>query len=394
MDKNRVCYLLRKNYPKAFGIRRTLQRIKVDRVQRHLLPDAYIEPCEKDPSRKKDTIRPYLEKWAGYLRPTVAEMEIVLAKAPRYQDRADLDEVRTDILFCRLAYGFIPSEYVGFSLENRLPEERKAFVSDVDTNVFGYSVNDISQVQSFLDKAEGYKRVKDHFRRDAVVVEKAKDYPAFASFAEKHPVFVKKAVFSSMGKGVELVEWSEQASSPRDYFDRLIRQGKFLLEERVIQSDVLAQMNASSVNTVRCMTFSTREGIVVPYCFFKAGRNGSFVDNAGLGGIVVGVQPETGICFTDGFTEYGERFIAHPETGIPFKGFAMPDWKGLIEQCTDIARQFPDMRYLSFDMAHTDQGWVVIEVNEVGQFIIPQTVMQRGIRQELWDWLDRMEKCI
>mgnify|MGYP000503160321 FL=1 len=51
------------------------------------------------------------------------------------------------MLFCRLAYGFIPSEYVGFELENKSPEQRKEFVSDIDTNVFGYSVNDIKELQ-------------------------------------------------------------------------------------------------------------------------------------------------------------------------------------------------------------------------------------------------------
>lgn len=76
-----------------------------------------------------------MAKWEGYLRPAVKEMEDILEKAPIYKDRQDKDYLRTDMLFCRLAYGFIPSEYVGFELENKSPEQRKEFVSDIDTNV-------------------------------------------------------------------------------------------------------------------------------------------------------------------------------------------------------------------------------------------------------------------
>ena len=51
------------------------------------------------------------------------------------------------------------------------------------------------------------------------------------------------------------------------------------------------------------------------------------------------------------------------------------------------------MKYLSFDMAYTkDEEWVVIEINEVGQFIIPQIVFQRGIKKELWDYFATIEK--
>ena len=50
------------------------------------------------------------------------------------------------------------------------------------------------------------------------------------------------------------------------------------------------------------------------------------------------------------------------------------------------------MGYLSWDLAYTDSGWVVIEVNEVGQFIGPQMTMKKGIKKELWSYLERMQK--
>ena len=394
MTKSEVANFIRSRYPKALGIRKKLQSIKIKRLKLHYLNNKEIEICEKCPDRKEEVISPYLEKWKTYLKPTIKEMEEYLTKAPGYQGREDIEKIRTDILFCRLAYGFIPSEYISFKLEHKSPQERRKYMSDVNTLVFGYSVNDIKELQSIIDKGQSYKQFAKYFKRDAVVVHKEKDFTAFHTFVQNHPVFVQKRTNSAMGHNIDLVDIRTIKESEHEYFNKLIRIQKHLLEERVVQHEDMSVLNASSVNTVRCMTFYSKDGVVIPYCFLKAGRNGSFVDNAGSGGIVVGVIPETGVCGTDGFTEYGERFVAHPESGIVFKGFQIPKWNEMIELCKTIALEHPDTKYLSFDMAYTDKGWLVIEVNGIGQFIIPQIVWQRGIKEEVNRYLVDMEKVV
>ena len=41
------------------------------------------------------------------------------------------------------------------------------------------------------------------------------------------------------------------------------------------------------------------------------------------------------------------------------------------------------MGYLSWDIAHTDSGWKVVEVNEVGQFVGAQLVSGKGLKEEV-----------
>lgn len=41
------------------------------------------------------------------------------------------------------------------------------------------------------------------------------------------------------------------------------------------------------------------------------------------------------------------------------------------------------VRYIGWDLAHTDQGWVVIEGNCSGQMIGPQIVFQRGFKEDI-----------
>lgn len=394
MNKSRLCYILRSRYPKSLGIRKSLQRLKVKRLYNHVLPKQEIVVCEQNPSKKEEVIRPYLSKWEKYLRPAVIEMEDILSNGPLYRNRDDKDQIRTDMMFCRLAYGFIPSEYVSFELENKTPSERKEYVSDIDMNVFGYSVNDITVLQSILDKGDSYYRFKDYFKRDAIVIEKAKDFSAFHVFVKKHPVFVKKVVFSSMGRGIELVDIKKKQKSEREYFEELIRSGKYLLEECVIQGAEMEKFNPSSVNTVRCFTFKTDCGIEVPWSFMRTGRNGSFVDNGGSGGLVIGIDPKTGRVSTDGYDEYNDSYKKHPDTGIVFVGSKIPAWDDLISLCTTAAAKVEGIGYLAWDLAFTEDGWIVIEVNEVGQFIGPQMTMKKGIKAELEEYSKRMTKVI
>ena len=306
----------------------------------------------------------------------------------------DSNTIQTDILFCRLAYGFIPSEYIAFDFVDKKPDERRQFCSDLDTNVFGYTVNNIVEVQKILNKASSANKYQKLLKRDYLIISNKTEFESFHSFVSNHQVFVKKKVFSSMGKGVELIDIKDIANSEADYFEKLISSGTWLLEERVIQRKEMGCFNESSVNTVRCMTFKTRDGIVVPYCFMRTGRNGAFVDNGGSGGLLMGIDVTNGVVDTDALDEYGVKYETHPDSGIAFKGFVIPEWGELLAICKNAAEKEKDMGYLSWDMAYCDQGWVVIEVNEVGQFIGPQMVYQKGIKKELWQYLDHMVKCI
>ena len=45
-------------------------------------------------------------------------------------------------------------------------------------------------------------------------------------------------------------------------------------------------------------------------------------------------------------------------------------------------------------MAHTDDGWKVIEVNEVGQFVGAQLISGRGLKKELEAYKKQLKKFI
>ena len=299
--------------------------------------------------------------------------------AERRNDRA----LKEDMLFCKLAYGFSPDDFFCYELEGKTADQRRQYVSDGELMEYVYRMNDRIDIALFNDKANTYKRFGKYYHRDAVVVAAPDDYRNFRDFAEKHGVFVKKKVNEAMGRTVELIDFRKEGSDPESLFADLISSGKYLIEERIIQDPETAVFNESSVNTVRCITFLTSKGVQIPYCFMKCGRKGSFVDNGGAGGILIGIDLNTGKLNTDGFDEYHTRYPVHPDSKVAFNGYQLPRFEETLALCRELSAQSPSVRYIGWDFAFTGGKWVVVEGNGMSQLVVPQLVYERGIKQEV-----------
>lgn len=162
-----------------------------------------------------------------------------------------------------------------------------------------------------------------------------------------------------------------------------------IFESLVRQTEQFAAFNASSVNTVRFMTALYPDGSAkVIATFIKIGRAGRCVDNAGGGGNVdVCVDVATGeiryaIQF-DGW-HHVQDIDAHPDSGNPLNGVVIENWESIKAEVIRFQQAFPYCKVAGWDIAITDAGPVVIEVNDfwdrTGQFFI-----RRGWRNEIRD---------
>ena len=61
-------------------------------------------------------------------------------------------------------------------------------------------------------------------------------------------------------------------------------------------------------------------------------------------------------------------YKTHPTTGVVFKGFVIPMWDKVLSMLGSAAARVPEMRYLSWDIAMTPTGPVLIEGNDEGGF--------------------------
>lgn len=162
-----------------------------------------------------------------------------------------------------------------------------------------------------------------------------------------------------------------------------------IFESVVHQTDQFAAFNASSVNTVRFMTALYPDGSAkVIATFMKIGRDGRCVDNAGGGGNVdVCVDVATGeiryaIRF-DGWRQVQDIDV-HPDSGNLLNGVVIENWESVKAEVTRFQQAFPYCKVAGWDIAITDEGPVVIEVNDfwdrTGQYFI-----RRGWRNEIRD---------
>lgn len=385
--------LLRNHCPNIRWLRKQMTIHKLKSYDRYVMPEEEIALGEQSFQEKKRLVDLYATRWPQYTQAVDKKIADIFLLAPLYAERTDKDFLSIDMRFCRFAYGFQPDEYEVYDLEHKDMAGRRAYISDIDRYRYVYRLNDIIDVGIYFDKYKTYQKFRPYYKREAVRIEAPGDFACFQEFILRYPSFVKKRVELSKGDSVALVDMADEKRSAREVFDALILQGRHILEARVIQGPAMNTLNSSSVNTIRVITLNTRHGIEPAFAFLKVGRNGSFVDNGGKGGLLSGIDMETGLIITDGFDEYGNRYAVHPDTQQQFCGFQLPEWPQAIALAKELSAQTPSVRYVGWDLAFTAEGWVVIEGNGGGQFIGPQIVFQRGVKSDIEAILHRVN-CI
>lgn len=292
-----------------------------------------------------------------------------------------------DLLWCRAAFGFSADEYFCYGFADKTEEERMAFLSEREAVCFSYQVNDLDAMRVFSDKGLTYGIFKDGYGREALALRSENDLPAFGLFLTRHPVFVVKPINGSCGRGVERIDGPACGKNAKELLFSLLSDGAVLAEEPIVQCGAPARFHPASVNTVRIITLGGRNGVGVAYAFLKTGRNGSFTDNGASGGIMAGIDAATGVIVTDGVDESGVRYERHPDTGAVFRGTALPEWQSLTALCASLAERIPEVRFIGWDAAYTDRGWVIVEANGQSELIGPQAVFCRGVRREIMTYL-------
>lgn len=173
-----------------------------------------------------------------------------------------------------------------------------------------------------------------------------------------------------------------------------------IFESQIHQTEQLAALNPTSVNTVRFMTTLYPDGEArIIATFIKIGRAGSCVDNAGAGGNVDAcVDTDTGelryAIRYDG--EHNHPDInEHPDSHVPVNGLTIENWDNIKQQVLKYQQALPYVKAAGWDIAITDNGPVVIEVNDFWDRL-GQLFLRRGWRMEIRDcykaWLKTNKK--
>jgi len=315
------------------------------------------------------------------------EKDIALFCSPsQQQDRAFLRRLKRDLWYSCLRYNCSFDEYFQFQFSLRSPAGRREFVTDAERVAACMPLVSPEMMSLFKNKWNTYQALKEYYHRDAIKIDSEADYDSFLQFTNAHPLFIAKPLEDSCGNGVRIIEITTETNLQELF--RQLAQEKVILEEKIIQCEALGKLHPASVNTIRCATFLKDGTVHILFTFLRIGQKNRVVDNGGAGGFFVHIDTETGIADTPGVSESGEFAMIHPDTNVQILGFKVPRWEEMKETAIKLSLSIPNQKYISWDLSLTDQGWVVVEGNCIGQFIGPQISTQRGTRELLSRYFD------
>lgn len=289
-----------------------------------------------------------------------------------------------DMIRMNMRYGYGFNEYIYYHFDKRSLEERRKFVADWEHLGYTCAMNNPSNAEIFDNKWRTYQTYRPYYQRDVEYIEGTAGKLAYKEFTSRHSDFIVKPLDQSCGHGVRII------CGGGTTFEELMgeNKGRFLVEELINQSKEIQEFHPASVNTVRVPTISIGEDIHVVNPFFRIGQHGKHVDNAGSGGIICAVDASTGTLFAAA-DEYGKRFDIHPDTGRQIVGYKLPHWEKAKKLVKELAKVTPDNHYTGWDLALTDDGWILVEANRRGQFVW-QIASQIGFRDEINHYLKEL----
>ena len=158
-------------------------------------------------------------------------------------------------------------------------------------------------------------------------------------------------------------------------------EGGFVIQRRLAPDAGLCGMFGPALWSLRLVVLLTPAGSVIHWAVAKIATGTNPADNFWrpgnmrgavnlLTGAVERVVRGTGAGMT------GED--AHPDTGQPLVGTRIPDWAGVQDLAKAAAQVLPGLRTQSWDVALTDRGPVLLEVNFGGNLNLAQLAHGTG----------------
>jgi hypothetical protein len=158
----------------------------------------------------------------------------------------------------------------------------------------------------------------------------------------------------------------------------------FIIQEKINQHALMAQVHPDSVNTIRMVTFRWKNEIRVLLAFARFGRDGKLTDNAGTGGLCCGIDRKGRLndAAVDGA---GTLYSRHPTTGYAFASrSSIPNYDSICKLALNLHRHIFHFDIVSWDFAIGDQGDpVFLEVNFQGVVHVYQFACRKPLFGDL-----------
>ncbi len=171
---------------------------------------------------------------------------------------------------------------------------------------------------------------------------------------------------------------------------KLIVGGKFLVQERIYQHEKMSKIFPKATNSVRITSLfdKSKNDVIFLPCFQKSGLGDVSVDNWAIGGLIVGLDVETGKLKEWAYYKpgYGKKTKVHPDTGVVFKDFEIPFFNEAKKMIHDFHMQLKEVHSIGWDITITPDGPCIIEGNDNWEISALQ-VTNHGMKKEFEQYM-------
>ncbi|MBR0325060.1 MAG: YdcF family protein, partial [Selenomonadales bacterium] len=228
------------------------------------------------------------------------------------------------------------------------------------------------------DKYTLLKRIGDLAGREYLEIEESSP-EAFYAFFEKHGKLIIKPRAAALGRGIRVIEKGDMTRTECDKLrNTLIKEGCTLAEEFIKQHEKIDRIYDKAVSIVKLHTLNIDGNVQIVLCpFMQTGANGGQISHGGFN-TAIDRKSGTFICQPHIYPD-------HDKVLSVFQGDPIPFYHEAEALAIKTARLVSELTYISWDVAITENGPVIIEGNGasaayVGMQRILYGLTGRGIR--------------
>lgn len=229
-------------------------------------------------------------------------------------------------------------------------------------------------------------------------VQSPEELATFLRTALPYPAFAKPAI-SKWGEGAHLLRAFDGAtdtlsiddgrsSSVADFVDAVAaKSGGYLFQEVLRPDPAIAEVTGGRLCGLRIVVLNGGAGGPRMHrAILKVTAKGNVRDNfhhGATGNLLAKIDPATGRIehLIKGGWPWPAVEERHPDTGLTMKGFELPRWREAVSLTLKAAAAFPGARLQGWDVALTDRGPVLLEINTPMDADLVQLASGTG----LWD---------
>ena len=267
-------------------------------------------------------------------------------------------KIMIDMIKCSLKYQASFYDYLEFEFYLLNELQRQTYLTRGKNDEIIKKYNDKNYFNLLDNKLEFNSYFNKFIKRDYLDLNKA-SLKEFREFTFNKKSIISKPINGEGGKGIRIIELYDIEQNK--LFDELIYNKEYLVEEVIKQHDELNKLYDKSVNCLRMFTFCKDNKVYFLQAILKIGNN-SFVDNFSSGGVYAFLDEE-GKVITQAIDQNDNIYKVHPITNYPIIGFQVPYFKESINLIKEAALLIPQIGYIGWDVAITNEGPLIIEGN-------------------------------